>query len=118
EIAAKNMLANTVTIAKPPVINPIKTVAKFNNLLDIPPDPIYAPANIKKRIAINGKLSRDVKAFRIITLTKELVANAIVNNDAIPRESAIGTPINIRRNIVPNNNATVILFPPFHKDHL
>src|SRR5699024_3949655 len=48
EIAAKNVLANTVTIAKPPVINPIKTVAKFNNLLDIPPDPINAPANIKK----------------------------------------------------------------------
>src|SRR5690625_593644 len=37
EIAAKNMLANTVTIANPPVIKPINTVAKFNNLLEIPP---------------------------------------------------------------------------------
>src|SRR5699024_6203205 len=44
DIAAKNMLANTVTIARPPEINPINTVAKFNNLLEIPPCPIRTPA--------------------------------------------------------------------------
>src|SRR5690625_315164 len=37
EIAAKNILASTVTIANPPVIKPTKTDAKGSNLLDIPP---------------------------------------------------------------------------------
>src|SRR5699024_5587707 len=52
EIAAKNILANTVTIAKPPAIKPINTVAKFKSLFEIPPWLIKTPAKIKKGIAI------------------------------------------------------------------
>src|SRR5699024_4725536 len=115
EIAAKNILANTVTIAKPPAIKPINTVAKFKSLFEIPPWLIKTPDKIKKGIAIKGKLSSDEKAFWIITLGEELVAKTIVTKEATPKDKAIGTPINMRRNIVPKSKAIVILSPPFHK---
>src|SRR5699024_8081966 len=63
DIAAKNILASTVTIASPPVIKPISTLARFNSLFEIPPVLINTPARRKKGIAINGKLTRDVNAF-------------------------------------------------------
>src|SRR5699024_316803 len=112
DIAAKNILAKTVTIARPPVINPINTLAKFNNRLDIPPVLINTPAKIKNGIAISGKLSKDVKAFCTITLGDELVAKTIVIKEESPNDTAIGTPMNIKRKNNPKSKIIVIISPP------
>src|SRR5699024_11632471 len=40
EIAAKNIQANTVTIASPPVINPTREFAKSRSRFDTPPYPL------------------------------------------------------------------------------
>jgi len=51
EIAAKNIQANTVTMAKPPVMKPTKLSARFTRRFDMPPCNIRAPAKIKNGIA-------------------------------------------------------------------
>ena len=63
EMAAKNIQAKTVTIAKPPVIKPTKLSAKFTSRREIPPLHIRDPARIKKGIARSGKESSPVTDF-------------------------------------------------------
>src|SRR5699024_2598186 len=53
EIPPKKVLDKTLTIARPPRIFPIITLAKLINLLEIPPSFIISPAIINQGIANN-----------------------------------------------------------------
>lgn len=63
EMAAKNMHTTTVTIARPPVNLPKKTLALSIRRLDMPPPPIISPASTKNGMAIVVKESELVTRF-------------------------------------------------------
>ncbi|MPN25185.1 hypothetical protein SDC9_172592 [bioreactor metagenome] len=63
EIAAKNMQASTVTIARPPVMKPTRLSARLTRRREMPPLHISAPARMKKGIASSGKESSPVTDF-------------------------------------------------------
>ena len=63
EMAAKNMQANTVTMARPPAMKPTRLSARFTRRLEMPPLHMSAPARMKKGMARKGKASSPVKDF-------------------------------------------------------
>src|SRR5699024_399145 len=102
EITAKNIEVITAAMAKPPVNLPTNTLAKSNNLLEIPPFPIISPAKIKNGIAIKAKLSVEVTNpwdKKVIDIFDEYRA---VARPASPSAIPIGTVSAMNRKKVPN----------------
>jgi hypothetical protein len=108
DIAAKNMQANIVTKANPPVIQPTKLSAKLTNLLDIPQLYIKLPAKIKKGIAKRGKLSKVAKAFCITPIIGRLEVSNIVIIVANPKPTPIGILREIEIMSIEINNIVTI----------
>jgi hypothetical protein len=106
EIAAKNIQLTVVTIANPPVIEPIKASDNLSNLFDMPALPINDPASIKNGIAISGKESKDAKAFCAINSIGVLEVSSIVIIVAIPKAIPIGILIVSKINNNANNSNT------------
>ena len=63
EIAPKNMQANTVAAASPPVTGPAKASAISTSRREMPAASISAPARMKAGRAISGKEPTEVKAI-------------------------------------------------------
>src|SRR5690625_661776 len=112
DIAAKNMLAKTVTIANPPTKYPTNTSANLSKRSDTPPSFIKTPVKINNGIAKREKESSEVKAWVTIEPSGRSVATTIVNNADKPKDIAIGTPSNIATKKLMNKTAMVILPPP------
>ena len=70
EMAAKNMQASTVTMARPPTMKPTRLSARLTSLLEMPPLHIRAPARMKKGIARSGNESSPVKDFWAIRVRR------------------------------------------------
>src|SRR5699024_3956031 len=108
DIAEKNIQVIMAAIANPPVNLPTNTLAKSNNLVEIPPFPIISPARIKKGTAIKAKLSVDVTnpcVKKVIEILGEY--NAVIN-PANPRAIPMGTVKIKKRKKLPNNTNAVI----------
>ncbi|MPM53981.1 hypothetical protein SDC9_100753 [bioreactor metagenome] len=104
EIAAKNMQAKMVTMPSPPVISPIRLLAKSTIFLEIPPSDIKLPASIKKGMAKSGKESKAAKEYCVIMITGMLLVKYITIRVANPRATPIGILIEIKRISRTNNN--------------
>lgn len=99
EMAAKNMQAKTVTIAKPPVINPTRLSAKLTSLREIPPLHIKAPARMKKGIASRGKESSPVTDF----CARIIIGISVVAHIQTPVAKPRVIPMGILRAMVTNS---------------
>ena len=108
EIAAKNMLATTPTVAKPPVDEPQTLLAILINRPDIPLFSINIPARIKNGIAsrVNESLAANIICGMFSIGTR--VPNHMATKEATPSEKEIGTPssssiVNVAKIIVPTS---------------
>ena len=105
EIAAKNMQAKTVTIAKPPVINPTRLSAKLTNLREIPPLHIKAPARMKNGMASRGKESSPVTDF----CARIIIGISVVAQMQMPVAKPSVMPMGILRAMVTNSTLKRIM---------
>ncbi len=112
EMAAKNMQARTVTMARPPMMNPTRLSARATSRLEIPPLHMSAPARMKNGIANRGKESSPVKDFCAIRTSGMSVVRARQMPVANPSVMPMGMLRPMNRIRSPKRRSASMIRPP------
>src|SRR3989304_4647507 len=101
EISLWIIVATTVTMARPPRMNPTRLLARFTRRREIPDVSMRPPARMKRGMASRGKLEAPEKRFSGTMERAVVPFQRVTMMVVIVRPNPMGTLMTVRRTTIP-----------------